>query len=186
MRRPRRALSEEERRLWAEVARSIAPLPGRAQPAEAPSPAAEAGSPRPKKAGTAVRAAAISEPARKAAPPLAPLERRTARALARGRTRADGTLDLHGLTQAEAHARLLGFLRRGQAAGHGIVLVITGRGREGQGGLEGQAGRGVLRRMVPLWLGARELRGLVLGFQEAGTRQGGAGALYVRLRRPRS
>jgi DNA-nicking Smr family endonuclease len=37
--------------------------------------------------------------------------------------------------------------------------------------------------MVPQWLALPELRGLVLGFEEAGPRQGGGGALYVRLRR---
>lgn len=105
------------------------------------------------------------------------------RALARGQTRAEGTLDLHGLTQAQAHARLSGFLHRAQASGHGLVLVITGRGRAGEGTHDET--RGVLRRMVPHWLSLPEFRTVVLGFQEAGTRQGGAGALYVRLRRRR-
>lgn len=95
--------------------------------------------------------------------------------------RADRSLDLHGLTQAEAHSRLTGFLRSAQATGHSLVLVITG-----QGGFAGLAGeRGVLRRVVPLWLRLPQMRGIVLGFEEAGPRQGGAGALYVRLRRLR-
>ena len=45
--------------------------------------------------------------------------------------------------------------------------------------------RGVLRRLVPHWLRLPDLRPLVLGFEEAGAAHGGAGALYVRLRRPR-
>jgi DNA-nicking Smr family endonuclease len=40
-----------------------------------------------------------------------------------------------------------------------------------------------LRRIVPHWLGAPDLRAVVLGFEEAGRAHGGAGALYVRLRR---
>jgi DNA-nicking Smr family endonuclease len=44
--------------------------------------------------------------------------------------------------------------------------------------------RGILRRMVPQWLALPDLRAVVLGFEEAGPRQGGGGALYVRLRRP--
>ncbi|MEQ4597219.1 MAG: Smr/MutS family protein, partial [Methylobacteriaceae bacterium] len=43
--------------------------------------------------------------------------------------------------------------------------------------------RGVLRRSVPHWLRGPELRGLVLGFEEAARHHGGGGALYVRLRR---
>ena len=178
--RSRRPLSSEERRLWAEFARTIAPLPGRKVEREAPpeaTPTSAVPSPPSKSA------AAIASPiaVRKSTPtPLAPIERRMVRALARGQTRAESTLDLHGMTQSQAHARLLGFLRRAQGAGHGLVLVVTGRGRDGD------EARGVLRRMVPLWLGAAELRPLVMGFQEAGTRQGGAGALYVRLRRARA
>ena len=181
MRRPRRPLSAEEARLWAEVVRSIAPLAGRRPPEP---PAASADSPPadpPPVPGRAPPAA--PRPRAPAPPPLAPLERRMTRALARGQTRAESTLDLHGLTQAEAHARLIGFLRRAQASGHGLVLVITGRGRAGEGAQDET--RGVLRRMVPHWLGLPELRTTVLGFQEAGTRQGGAGALHVRLRRRR-
>ena len=176
-RRSRRILSPEESWLWAEISRSIVPLPGRRAPDPLPEASPAAGSqarsvpagPTPPPPPAPIRAPAL--------PPLAPLERRMTRALARGRARAEGTLDLHGLTQAEAHERLLGFIRRSHGAGLGLVLVITGRG--------GGEGRGVLRRMVPHWLGLPGLRQVVLGFQEAGTRQGGAGALYVRLRRRR-
>ncbi|HEX5866107.1 MAG TPA: Smr/MutS family protein, partial [Beijerinckiaceae bacterium] len=45
--------------------------------------------------------------------------------------------------------------------------------------------RGVLRRVVPHWLRLPDLRPLVVGFEEAAVRHGGAGALYVRLRRAR-
>lgn len=177
--RPRRPLSSEERRLWAEIARSVLPLSGRRMP-EADAPSGPLGA-SPDVAAAPVAAMSAPPAVRKAGPPpLAPLERRVARALARGQTRAESSLDLHGLTQVQAHGRLLGFLRQAQASGQGLVLVVTGRGRDGD------ESRGVLRRLVPLWLGAPELRALVLGFQEAGTRQGGAGALYVRLRRRRS
>lgn len=171
-----RPLSGDERRLWAEFARSIRPLSGRIVPA-APSPAGDSPPVRPPTSPTP--AVPPAKPA--AVPPLAPLDRLVSRALARGRAFPDATLDLHGMTQAEAHARLMGFLRRAQASGSSLVLVITGRGRTGDGD-----GRGVLRRIVPLWLGLPELRSVVLGFAEAGPRQGGAGAIYVRLRRKRA
>ena len=41
----------------------------------------------------------------------------------------------------------------------------------------------MLRRSVPHWLPEPELRGIVLGFEEAPRHHGGGGALYVRLRR---
>jgi DNA-nicking Smr family endonuclease len=44
----------------------------------------------------------------------------------------------------------------------------------------------VLRRQVPEWLRLPEFRGYVVGFEDAHTRHGGAGALYVRIRRKRS
>ena len=119
-------------------------------------------------------------------PPGAPgLERRERRGLERGTLAIEARIDLHGLYQAEAHAALVGFLLRARAAGHARVLVVTGKGGEGFGGPDrgGFSERGVLRRSVPHWLRGPELRALVLGFEEAARHHGGAGALYVRLRR---
>jgi len=177
----RRPLSADERRLWAEVARSIAPLPGRPVPKVDPAPP-------PPEAGPVVAAttkAALLPPprsARPALPPLAFIEPKTVRALSRGRAKADSVLDLHGLTQTEAHSALTRFLQRSQSSGHRLVLIVTGKGRPEDGLRPGD--RGVLRRMVPHWLALPEARHIVLGWDEAGPRQGGAGALYVRLRRP--
>ena len=58
------------------------------------------------------------------------------------------------MTQAEAHDALFSFLRAGQARGGRVVLVITGKGARG----DDDGGRGVLKRMVPLWLGLPEFR----------------------------
>jgi DNA-nicking Smr family endonuclease len=177
MSKRRRALNAEERRLWAHVARGVTPLRGRSYPPEAepepdpaspPAPAAELPLPPP--------------PRPKPPPPLAPVDRKTLLALRRGTRAVDAVVDLHGLRQAEAHDTLIAFLRRSQAAGHGLVLVITGKGgsASGQGLFEE---RGVLRRVVPHWLRLAGLRSLVLGFEEASPQHGGSGALYVRLRR---
>ncbi len=174
-RRPR-GLSDDERVLWSTVTRSIAPLKGR-KAAEAPD--AAAAEPKPK----SVKASApVAAPARKhavAPPPLAPLGRRMTQKLKRGVTDIEGRLDLHGLTQAEAHMVLQRFLRQAQARDARVVLVITGKG-----GAAGE-GRGVLKRQVPLWLEGAELRALVIGFESAGHGHGGEGALYVRVRRGR-
>ena len=74
---------------------------------------------------------------------------------------------------------MLHFLRNAQTRDARLVLVITGKG--GRGDSE----RGVLRRQVPHWLGLPELRTYVVGYEDAGVRHGGEGALYVRVRRTR-
>jgi DNA-nicking Smr family endonuclease len=122
--------------------------------------------------------AAAAEP-QTSAPPLAPLGRRIRQRIARGGHAIGGRLDLHGMTQHEAHHALLGFLRGAQRRGHTLVLVITGKGASGVGE------RGVLRRQVPQWLRLPGLRDLVLGFEPAHAVHGGEGALYVRLRKRR-
>ena len=176
-----RPLSPEERRLWGQVARSVKPLKGKLPPEPEPeerqstAPAPEIVLPPPPAAA----------PAKKpAVPPLAPLERKTVKALRRGTRAVDSVIDLHGMRQDEAHFALLNFLHRAQRSGCGVVLVITGKGGAAGGyGLFEE--RGVLRRMVPHWLRLPELRSLVVGVEEASPQHGGSGALYVRLRRRR-
>ena len=173
----RRRLSDDERALWRGVTRSIAPL---SKKASAPEPESEAVVAEPK-AKRRPRPAAISIPSatpKPAAPPPAPLGRRARKQIARGRRPIDARFDLHGMTQAEAHDALLGFLRAAQGRGARLVLVITGKGGGGEYG-----GRGVLKRMVPLWLALPEFRALVTGFESAGVGHGGEGALYVSLRK---
>ncbi len=120
-------------------------------------------------------------PAVPAPPSLAPIDDRTKRRLVRGSMVIDDRLDLHGLTQDAAHATLRHFLVGARARGARIVLVITGKGKTG---LAGEVhDRGVLRRAVPHWLADPNLRGIVVGFEEAHLAHGGAGAIYVRLRR---
>jgi DNA-nicking Smr family endonuclease len=102
--------------------------------------------------------------------------------VARGKEAIDARLDLHGLTQAQAHSALLHFLRDASTRGARLVLVITGKGTRN----EGQGERGVLRRQVPQWLGLPEFRVFVIGFEDAHVAHGGEGALYLRLRRART
>jgi len=176
-RRRQRRLSDAERTLWGEVVRDVAPLRPvlPAGPDAAPQPVAAA-KPKPDHP--------FSPPAREPGkpPPLAPLGRRMRQRIARGRHAIGGRLDLHGLTQREAHDELIGFLRTAQGRGVSVVLVITGKGASGA---ESGGGRGVLKRQVPLWLRLPEFRDLVVGFEPAHVAHGGEGALYVRLRRPR-
>ena len=186
-RRRVRHLDPEEQRLWAHVARNVKPMKGRTpppepEPAALTQPAATATAPR---IGAAPPALPVRPPQAPPVPPLAPVERKTLVALRRGRKDVDSVIDLHGMRQEEAHFALLRFLHRAQDSGHGLVLVITGKGgaAASRGGLFDE--RGVLRRMVPHWLRLADVRSLVIGFEEASPQHGGSGALYVRLRRRR-
>ncbi len=176
----RRLLSQEERVLWTAVTKSIAPL--REIPATNMDDVAEkAAPPRPVKRTTKPGPIAHPVPEKKSPPPLTPLGRRMKQRVARGKDEIDGRLDLHGLTQSEAHAALLRFLRAASSRGARLVLVITGKGARAA---EGE--RGVLKRQVPQWLGLPEFRALVIGFENAHIAHGGEGALYVRVRRARA
>ena len=173
-----RRLTDEEIALWTEVARGVA----RRRGAILPTPSNPVRSGRPPAPPSAEAEAPGPQPAKRSAPPLAPIERRLKRDLARGRAEIDGALDLHGLTQAEAHQALRGFLRHSQARGARLVIIVTGKGG-GPLAESGSSERGVLRRLTPLWLREPDLRSVVIGFEEAGRAHGGPGALYVRLRR---
>jgi DNA-nicking Smr family endonuclease len=172
----RRVLSPEERILWTTVARSIAPLWESGvigQDDDDNVTASPLAAPPDKRA---LMATPLSE--KKSSPPLVPLGRHMRRRVARGKETIDGRLDLHGLTQAQAHATLLRFLRTASSRGAQLVLVITGKGDRVSDGE-----RGILKRQVPHWLALPEFRLLVIGFEEAHIAHGGGGALYVRMRR---
>lgn len=179
--RRRRELSAEERALWRGVARSVRPLRRHARPIAEDPQAAAAVPARPVPKGKVLTTLAPSRAATPTAPPpLATLARREKQQIARGRTAIDARVDLHGMTQSEAHAALVRFLRRAQQNDARLVLVITGKGTR-----TSDPERGVLRRQVPLWLQLPDLRDAVVGFEEAHVAHGGEGALYVRLRRAR-
>ncbi len=175
-----RRLSSDERRLWDLLRRSIRPLRSLAVKAEDDSAAAVGGLLAAGKEHRHFAPPLPPKPAVPSEPPLVALDSRARRRLTRGLAEVDARLDLHGMRQERAFAALFAFLRNAQAHGARVVLVITGKGKEGE------EGRGVLRHAVPAWMARPEFRELVVGFEEASRRHGGAGALYVRLRRRRS
>jgi DNA-nicking Smr family endonuclease len=173
MTRPRKELDLEDRILWSKVAETARPLPGKAvpvpevavervqAPTEEPGPGGVRNPPPPPRPGV---------------PPVHPIDRTTHRKLAKGRIAIEASVDLHGLSQGDAHAFLHDFLRRAHARGIRYVLVITGKGTS-------SGGVGVLRRAVPEWLVTPAFRVFVSGYEDAARGHGGTGALYVRLRR---
>jgi DNA-nicking Smr family endonuclease len=185
-RRGRPPLDPADRALWDAVAATVTPLRARrrrivaVKPAEPPVTAPEPPAPPPP---AATPASARPRPATPPKPTPGDIDRRTRQRIARGRFAVEARIDLHGMTQARAHAALLGFLASKQAEGLKTVLVITGKGRPGDAERHSDGERGVLRRLVPAWLGARDAASLVESFGEAAPPHGGGGALYVRLRR---
>lgn len=171
----RKQLSSEDRILWGRVARSAVPLPGRSfeEMIEEAAPLDETLH-RPIQPAAPLPAPA--PPARKTQAHHGRIDSKTRVRLAKGRLPIEGKIDLHGLTQVEAHGLLLSFLHRAYGDGRRFVLVVTGKGAS-------RGSEGVLRRAVPAWLSTPPFRALVHSHEDAARQHGGAGALYVRLRR---
>lgn len=177
-----RAPSQDELRLWQQAMRDTTPLDGRLSAAiDLARPAPATGQPPP------TRATPPPEPARPVVPALPPqppsqppphgIDRRTLQRLKRGLVTIDARLDLHGMTQEEAHRHLTLFLAHHQRQGARCLLVITGIGERTTGG--------TLRRMTPRWLAEPGNAARVIAYSPAQKRHGGEGALYVLLRRLR-
>lgn len=159
----------EELHLWGKVAATVHPLQGRSEPRKARPQTLDA------PARVAPKAADAAQKAlREAVEGIEPNRRHR---IAREREEIGARLDLHGMTQDRARAALEAFLRRAWDDGWRAVLVVTGKGVQGDG---------ILRRRAPDWLGAPGLSHIVAGISEAARHHGGSGALYVALkRRPR-
>jgi DNA-nicking Smr family endonuclease len=193
-----RAIEEDEARLWEHATRTLDPLKAKPRIAPGSSPPAVPrvlAQPRGERE-TVAPGARARKPEQRPSPkaksqPLAPLaefDRRKVRQIASGKVEVEASIDLHGLRQQDARARLRAFVFGAHAEGHRMVLVITGKGGEAGsadalGPMLGERRRGVLRHSVPHWLEEPDLRAVVLSYTQAATRHGGAGALYVQLRK---
>jgi DNA-nicking Smr family endonuclease len=191
----RRAVTPDEAALWDHATRALAPVKAKPRvtetvpasstrsPAESKPSAAEKHAPK-----AAPRPPPPDPPRPPPPPPLGDFDRRQMRRIASGKVEIEARIDLHGLRQGDALARLRSFLFDAHARGLRTVLVITGKGGEAQqgdhmAGVLGKPRRGIIRRSVPGWLDAPDLRSVVVGYATAGVRYGGEGALYVQLRR---
>jgi len=108
---------------------------------------------------------------------LEKLDRNELRRVRRGRDAIEQTLDLHGLRAAIAQKRVEAFIHSAHANGCKWVLIITGKGEQGQG---------ALKKETPIWLGMLAEQGLVMGFDFAPQNMGGSGAICVRLRKKKT
>lgn len=195
--------SAAELDLWHLVVRDTTPIPSKRRSAPPKKPVAKAITPVPTPAAAVAKPLPTPLPAPaerlaallrtvplkekgKVSVQLAPsplgrvagVDKRTDEKVRRGRMGIDGRIDLHGMTQSEAHQALSSFIRRSHTAGRRMVLVITGKGQMPRG-------EGVLRLSVPRWLREADVGPLILSVHQAQPQHGGNGAYYVLLRRRR-
>jgi DNA-nicking Smr family endonuclease len=175
-----RRLSAEERALWRKVVESVRPLPGRASPAaDAPEPAAA-----PPAASPVPRARAAPSPPAAAAPkravPGTTLDSTWDRRLARGLVTPDAVVDLHGHNLATAYELLDHRLAQAIAGGARLMLLVTGKPPSDD---RRPVARGAIRAAVGDWLHASRHAADIAAVRAAHPRHGGAGALYIVLRR---
>ena len=105
------------------------------------------------------------------------VDRGLAQRLHRGDYAVQAHIDLHGHTVEEAKVAVDRFLTSAYTVGQRCILLIHGRGRNSRDN------RPVLKEQVRLWLSHGRLSRLVLAFATAPLTDGGAGAVYVLLRR---
>lgn len=168
-----RRLRADERALWRKVVATVRPIDGRSPPpAEAVS---EPAPPRP-------RAIPVAKPPARKAQPGTTLDASWDRRLARGAVQPDAFLDLHGHNLDTAWRLLDQRLEQAIGRGDRLFLLVTGKapsaGRQG-------SGRGAIRAAIGDWLAASRHAGEIAAVRNAHPRHGGAGALYIVLRRPR-
>ena len=178
MSRRSRTLTPADIEVWHAVAETIAHrLPGASLPAKPEVPRRGALGPALPQPAPTAPGWSPPVPTRIASGP-GEVERALRKRVKAGRQAIEASLDLHGFRQGEAHARLQRFITDAHRDGLRMVVVVTGKGRTGSEDGE----RGVLRRLVPLWLAEPRLAPFVVGFGAAARGHGGEGALYVHLR----
>lgn len=192
MRSPR-GLSPEEAELWRKVAQTVtplyperkAPLPAAGGTAEGPAPAPP---PPPKRIKGRVPAPRPVAPPTPTPTPTRPLtshglDSSWDRKLARGAIQPDFTLDLHGMNLDTAYMRLVGGIGQALAMGARVVLLVAGKHRpHGDHDLRGER-RGAIRAKLLDWLAHSPHASSIAAVRPAQQRHGGAGAVYIVLRK---
>ena len=117
-------------------------------------------------------------------PPRDTLDGSWDKRLSKGDVAPDVTIDLHGETLATAHARLNRGLEAAIRRGDRTILLITGRPAVDNPRLP-PTSRGVIRASVTDWLAVSAYADRIAAIRNAHPRHGGAGALYIVLRRAR-
>ncbi len=179
-----RVLSPDERALWRRVtadvrgrklaevdAETVVSAPLKPTPKPAPRPRID------------LPPSALRPQIARALPQTATLDGKWDRELRTGAVVPDRVIDLHGCTLAEAHGRVLNALDSAVAAGDRLVVIVTGRAPASDTTRIDRPLRGIIRASIGDWLRASSLSSRIAAIRPAHPRHGGAGALYVVLRR---
>ena len=178
---------EDGNRLWRTVSDSVSPLKNRDLEY---SPFLEemerlegsgSDSPAPQKKPT--KRKPLQNPQRKPLPVTPPspikhgesagLDKRSADKLRKGKMVIDARLDMHGMSQEQAHRALNAFIEAAFVTQKRCVQVVTGKGK------------GILQQAVPEWLNQMPNRARIISFTHTPQHQGGTGALNILIKRQR-
>lgn len=107
------------------------------------------------------------------------------RRLSRGSIVPDVTIDLHGLGLDAAHGRLNGGIAQALAMGSRVILLIAGKNRPSDERDSRGSQRGVIRAKLLDWLAHSPHASQIAAVRPAQPRHGGAGAVYIVLRKAR-
>jgi DNA-nicking Smr family endonuclease len=180
MTRRGRDLGPDEQALWHRVIATVRPLRKRPLSPDIPTVV----SPKPVPHRPQALDPVIPSPRPSKPKPVAPgvtLDGGWDRRLRRGDVAPERTIDLHGHTLASAHMALEAELADAVADDVRTLLVVTGRPPRG----DGAARRGLIRASIGDWLAGSRHASRIAAVRNAHPRHGGAGALYVILRRRR-
>jgi DNA-nicking Smr family endonuclease len=184
-----RRLSADERAVWGRVAGTVRPAAGRKMDIETRHPELVSGSivqqARPASTQRWMLKQVQHDEIKKAPPRTQnTLDGSWDKRLRLGQAAPDFTIDLHGETLSSAHARLNRSLAAAIRSEARIILLITGRPAKDNPRLP-PTSRGVIRATVGDWLAASPYASHIAAVRGAHPRHGGAGALYLILRRAR-
>lgn len=182
-----RPLTPDEAALWARVMASVRPIRARAA------------SPTPATASKPVEAARPADVRRHRKPVLQKPPQQTIAAprarpgttldgswdklLSRGLVSPDRSIDLHGHNLNTAYALLDSALDQAIRAGDRVILLVTGKPPASTSAAP--HARGAIRAAVGDWLAGSRHAASIAAVRGAHPRHGGAGALYIVLRRRR-
>jgi len=95
----------------------------------------------------------------------------------KGKIRPEHVLDLHGLSQLQAHDQVIRHVEAAYQHDLRLILIITGKGTEEK--------PSVLKNNIHKFLDSQEISDMIVFTSEAAPQHGGSGAFYVYLRKKR-